>query len=377
MNKVLAILAMTLITISLKAQDASSYYNEGMQLKNNGKSVEALRKFKKATEIKTDYTAAYYEIGWCLNDTKDYIGAIKILRQVRINWPEVAKLHFELGFAFEKSNQIDSAIQCYNTCLQYKKDYSNAFKQLGLIAYNKEDYDNALRNFDKFENATTILITDYLYWYKKGFCLNAIKKYEEAKIALANSIENKADYVNTYLELGFANTKLKLNDDAIKNFNIAKDMDPTNHIPYNGIAEVYRDNIKDYDNAISWYQKALNTKPDERKACYGMGYCLNSKKQYNDAIPYLQKAIEKEPSYAAAYVELGYSHYKIKNYSKAEINLNKAISVNSKNDNAHYYLALLYIEQKEKIKAQMVIDKMKAFNSKNVAGLQEKINKLN
>ncbi len=376
MNKIFATLIIALASLPLKAQDANTYYNDGVKLKNEQKTNEALLKFRKAIDINPTYTAALYELGWCQNETKDYVGAIKSLQKVRKDWPEVPKLHFELGFAFEKNNQVDSAIKSYNTCLLFKKDYSTALKQLGYINYNKGEYQNALLYFAQYEEASTNPIKDYLYWFRKGYCYNAQNNYEAAKIALAHSLEIKSDYITTYLELGFANTKLKLNDEAIKNFNTARTMEPSNHIPYNGIAEVYRDNIKNYDMAMDWYQKALAVKPDERKACYGMGYCLNSQNLYNEAIPYLLKAIQKESTYTSAYIELGYSNFKIHNYSNAELYYNKAIALNAKSDNAHYYLALLYIEQKEKRKAQMVIDKMKTFNSKNIKGLQEKINNL-
>ncbi len=38
--------------------------------------------------------------------------------------------------------------------------------------------------------------------------------------------------------------------------------------------------------------KALEINPDERKARFGMGYCLNSKQKNNEAIPHLKKAID-------------------------------------------------------------------------------------
>lgn len=360
----------------LNAQDAITFYNDGVKLKNDKKSAEALAKFRRATELKPGYTEALYEMGWCQNDTKDYTGAIVSLRKARTGWPSIPKVYFELGYAFEKMGQTDSAVKSYNSCLLLKSDYSLAYKQLGYISYNKDEFENALLYFAKYESSVKSLITDYLYWYRKGFSYNAQKNYEAAKIALLRSLENKTDYTNTYLELGFACSRLKLNDEAISYYTKAKEIEPQNHVAYNGIAEVYRDNKKDMDMAMSWYQKALAVKADERKACFGMGYCLNSKARYGEAIPYLKKAIEKEPTYTAAYVELGYSYYKTNN-SLAETNLKKAIELSAKNENARFYLGLMYIDQKNRSKAQQMVDELKALNSKNAASLQEKVNKMN
>ncbi len=377
MRKLLFIAALFFTTAHLTAQDATTLYNEGLKLKNDKKSAEALAKFRRASELKPGYTEALYEMGWCQNDTKDYTGAIVSLRKARTGWPSIPKVYFELGYAFEKMGQIDSAIRTYNTCLLLKSDYSLAHKQLGYISYGKDDFENALLNFAKYEASSKTPVTDYLYWYRKGFCYNAQKNYDAAKIALLRSLENKADYTNTYLELGFACSRLKLNDEAISYYTKAKEIEPQNHVAYNGIAEVYRDNKKDMDMAMSWYQKALAVKADERKACFGMGYCLNSKARYGEAVPYLKKAVEKEPTYTAAYVELGYSYFKTNSSTLAESNFKKALELNAKNENARYYLGLMYIDQKNRSKAQQMVDELKALNSKNAASLQEKVNKMN
>ena len=112
-NTFLTILLL-ITTLHINAQDAEALYNEGVQLKDAKKSAEALAKFRKAVELKPGYTAALYEMGWCQNDTKDYTGALSSLRKARLAWYTIPKVHFELGFAFEKTNLTDSAIESYN-----------------------------------------------------------------------------------------------------------------------------------------------------------------------------------------------------------------------------------------------------------------------
>lgn len=360
----------------IAAQTAESLYAEGVKLKDDRKSALALEKFKQAVDLDPKYWAALYEIGWCSNDTKDYMGAMSSLRKVRPAWKEIPKVHFELGYAFEKQNMYDSAIASYNECLRWKEDYSLAHKQLGTIAYYKENYAQGLQNFRNYIDFAKKEITDYLFWYRKGFMENAEKKFTEAKESLQKSLLYKKDYINTYLELGFACNKLKQGDDAINWYNEAMKLDPKSHIPYNGIGEVYRDTKKDMDMAMSWYQKALDVKTDERKACFGMGYCLNSKERYGEAIPYLKKAIEGEKTYTAAYVELGYSYYATGKYTDALDRFAEALELNPKNENARYYSGLVYIKQNNKAKAQQMVDELKNLSSKNAASLQDKVNSM-
>lgn len=377
MKKLFAIVTMICFITNVSfAQTAEELYNEGVKLKGEKKSAAALDKFKKAVALKKDYYAALYEIGWCSNDIKDYLAAMSSLRKARVGWSTIPKVHFELGYAFEKQNMYDSAMISYAECIRLKPDYSLAYKQQGTIAYYKEQYPKGLENFASYIGYAKNEITDYLFWYRKGFMENAEKKFTEAKESLQKSLMYKKDYINTYLELGFACNKLKQGDDAINWYNEAMKLDAKSHIPYNGIAEVYRDTKKDMDQAMTWYQKALNVKTDERKACFGMGYCLNSKGRYSEAISYLQKAIQQEQTYTAAYVELGYSYYMTGKNSDALGQFDKALQLNPKNENARYYAGLVYINQKDKTKAQQMVNELKNLSSKNASTLQDKVNKM-
>ncbi len=355
---------------------AHDWYDKGVRLKGEKNPGDAINAMKEAVKLKNDYKEAWYEMGWCQNEIKDYAGAINSLTKARALWIGVPKVHFELGYAFEKANSIDSAINQYNQALQLNNTYSLAYKQLGYIYYNKSDHQSALTNFLKYEEVAKNPINDYLYWYRKGYMQNALKQYDPAKISLHKSLEFKTDYANTYLELGFACKNLKEDDDAIAWYKKAMDLDPKNHVPLNGIGEVYRDNKKDINEAMNWYKKTLEINPDERKANFGVGFCNNSLGNYSEAISYLQKAILQEPTYTAAYVELGYSQYKTGDNTAALESFNKAVSLNPKNENARYYATLVYLVQNNKSMAQKMVDELKSLNSKHVPVLQEKVDKL-
>jgi tetratricopeptide (TPR) repeat protein len=365
-----------LLPLATAAQDATALYNEGVKLKKEGKIKDAVAKFKEAISLKPGYTEALYESGWCYNDLKEYSNAITALRKARPGWPDVAKLHFELGYAFDKSEQRDSAVASYNRCLAINPDYSLAHKQMGYLAYADEDYVTALDRFAKYEAVAKVTINDYLYWYRKGFSYNAGKEYAKAIEPLEKSKSLKSDYLNTYLELGFALARLKKSDEAISQYKKAMTVDPTSYVPYNGIGEIYRDNIKDMNESMSWYRRALEIKSNERKANFGIGYCLNSLGRYQEAMPYLKSAIEAESTYTAAYVELGYSEYMTRNNTDAITHLNKAISLSPKNENARYYLGLIYVQQRNKTMAQRMVNELKELSSKNAAALQSKVDAL-
>jgi len=359
-----------------EAQSSTQFYEKGKTLKTDSKINEAIAEFKEAVRLDAKFRDAWYELGWCYNDIEEYKNALASLRTARNLGLETSKMFFELAYAFEKTGNDDSAINNYKRCLAINPDYSSVNKRLGYIAYAKEDYVTAIQYFDKFEVINKTPIEDYYYWYRKGYAYNALKKFEAAKTSLNKSLQFKQDYISTYLEIGFACYKLSQNDEAISNYQKAINIDSKNHIPYNGIGDVYRDNIKNMDNAMEWYRKTLAFNPTERKANYGVCYCLNSNGKYSEAIPYIQKAIDNETNYTAAYVEIGYSYYMTSNNVLALENLKKAISISPLNENARYYAALVYINQGNRTLAQKMTDELKQLGSTLTDKLQEKVNKM-
>jgi superkiller protein 3 len=375
MKKTLWVCMAMLFVCSVAAQgNTSVLYNEGLALKKEKKINEALQKFRQVVELDSNHGEAWYESGWCLNDLKQYGTAMDALRKARVLLPRMPKVFFELGYAFQKQNMADSAIKSYHDCLELKPDYANVFKQLAYLYYEKSQYALAMENFIKYEQYAASPSTDYLYWYKKGFTCNALKDYANAKTALQKSESINSGYINTFNELGFCCTKLKQDEEAIEYFKKAMVLDPKSHVPYNGIAEVYRDNKKNMDEAMVWYRKTLDMNPTERKACFGMGYCLNAKEQYADAAGYLKKAIESEPTFVAAYVELGYSYYMLGRMDESLANLNKAMAMNAGNENSRYYACLVYIAKNDKFNAQKMVDELKKLSSKLTDKAQQKVN---
>lgn len=364
---------LSFLPLASLAQSARTLCDQGLELKKNGQCREAIEKYKLALAADPGMTEALYERGWCQSELKDFAGAVSTLRKVRDVWNGIAKVHFELGYAFQQLKQKDSALASYDRCLAINPAYSLVFKQRGNMMFADDDFTGALAQFARYIENAKSEITDYIFWYRKGYCENNGKDYVNAKASIARSIQYKNDYATAYLEMGYACLKLKEDDDAIKWYQKAIELEPKSHIGYNGIAEVYRDNKRDMDMAMSWYQKTLSINNTERKANYGMGYCLNSKQRYKEAIPYLKQAIKSEATYSAAYTELGYSYFKTDSDNLALENLNKAIELNPKGANQLYYATLVYIKKKDKPNAEKMISALSNVNQKYAAELQQKL----
>jgi tetratricopeptide (TPR) repeat protein len=356
-------------------QSAFDYYNRGLQLKDEKNCTAAIAAFKKAIELKPGYTEALYEMGWCCNDTQKFAEALAALTKAKANWPDVPKLYFELGYAYQKLSRPDYAKTNYNKCLELKPDYTNAYKQLADMDYDNAVYDTALVYYTKYFSNVKEPVTNEGLYYKKGYCENAAKKYDDAIASMRKAIEIKSNYYEAYSEIGFACTKLKKAEEALVAYNEALKIKPDHYSAYIGLGDINKDIKKNTEEALKNYLKANELMAGVKKTLYCIGWCYNDKSDYSNAVTYLTKALALDDKYNAALTELGYSYYKQKNYSSALETFKKSIEL-YKSELSHYYAGCCYADMGNKAEAQKMYDALKAVNSKNAEPLLTKISKM-
>ncbi|MDO9577221.1 MAG: tetratricopeptide repeat protein [Candidatus Cloacimonadales bacterium] len=102
------------------------------------------------------------------------------------------------------------------------------------------------------------------------------------------------------------------------------------------------DEICEYDNAILYYQKAIEIKPDFIEAYHNMGCAYCNKGNYDKAIECFQKAIEIKPDFAEAYLNMGVTYRNKGNYDKAIECYQNSIRINPNNAKAYTNMGIVY-----------------------------------
>ena len=91
---------------------------------------------------------AYNELGLHLLDIGDHAGALRVLgRSLELN-PYQPQIYINLGLAFEKTTQVDKAINSYERAISYQPDDPTAYYNLGVLTYTTlKDRNKALGYF--------------------------------------------------------------------------------------------------------------------------------------------------------------------------------------------------------------------------------------
>ena len=343
---------------------AEEWFNKGKSLKSDEKYKEAVEAFKKASVLKANYTEALHQLGWCYNELEMFNEALDALKKEEAAKPDDKAANWqEIGYAYKGLKKYDDAILYFNKAIAEDPEYALPYKERGYAYYRKADYNKALNDFNKYASLKED-ITDVDFYYDKAWCENELEKYSDAVTSLNKCVSLDENYADAYSELGFSYFKLKRNDEALESYRKANNLDPKKQLGILGMADVFYTNLKSYDSAIYYFEKATSFNKTNKLLYYKLGWCYNDKERYENAVPVLKQAVSIDKDYILALEELGYSLYKVKKYDEALIYLKQAVGKDPKSELGRYYAGLCYNSKGNKADLRKMYDELKAMGSR-------------
>ena len=252
----------------------------------------------------------------------------------------------------------DSIIEA-QSMLDLVEDIDEKFHYLSYqIYYKLDDLNNANKslqlalkdNPDKYAEEGALLgelINDLKNVSKtlsSGFVLEAI---EEAELLLKKYKDNSI----VHYRLGYAYKENKDYDNAIVNFNKAKELNPYNslyqdEITYIANLEILKGkeayDVKDYQTALEHFNTALSYDPTNTSAMFRIGNIYYAIKDYVKAAEVLEKGVELQPKNYKVLYMISKCYIAIDDSDKALSFLDKAIEIKSDYTKAFFEKAKLY-----------------------------------
>jgi len=358
--------------VSAQSYNTDNTYSEGVKLKNEQRYSEALNAFKNAIDKNPDNPDALFEAGWLCNELKDYDNAINYLQEAKQLKPS-PNIYFELGYAYENLGRKNEAKENYKISLELFPKYYDADKHLGDIFYSEENYTMALNYYRKYFETTKT--PDTYYYYKAGKCANDLKDYVDALLYLEKYEPNtRKDFAIKYAETGYAYFMTGYNDDAVSAYQKALDANPTYGVALRGLADVYYNNLEDYNKALEYFNLALQNDEENSKDCYyKAGWIYVNQQKYNEATAVLEKAADYDAKDVNTREQLGYAYFMQNKYDEAINQFNKAIEMDNESRVSYFYNGLCYASLNQKTNAMAAYGQLKQINKDDAEKLLKEI----
>ena len=100
-------------------------------------------------------------------------------------------------------------------------------------------------------------------------------------------------------------------------------------------------NEKKYEEAVNYFEKAVEIDPNYVKAYFKIGWCEDTLKKYEEAIRDCDKAIELDLENDSAYSTRGYARASLGLFEKAFADIGKAMEINYYNEWNWYKYAIV------------------------------------
>ncbi|MFQ6031789.1 MAG: carboxypeptidase regulatory-like domain-containing protein [Candidatus Zixiibacteriota bacterium] len=131
-------------------QEAFSSFQKGIELAKENRTDEAIKAFRKATELKTDFAEAYINLGILLfQQAMDEEAERVLLRALELKPEEpktkemLGKINFAKAKALLQDDKIDEALE------KLKASYSTSYL-LGYAYYKKKNREKSIKYFEAF-----------------------------------------------------------------------------------------------------------------------------------------------------------------------------------------------------------------------------------
>ena len=173
--------------------------------------------------------------------------------------------------------------------LLQKKDLAKSSYILGLNLYEKEEYEYALKDFEK--------------------ALTFDPKFIDAIIYKANTLKLM--------------DKL---DESLSLYNHAINLEPDNPLIYENRAELYAQK-EEYTKSIDDLKKAIDLDPTAESAYGSLGLIYNLLQEWEQSLIQFNKLIDLNNTFALAYIDRANVFMNLKNYENAIIDFKKALEL--------------------------------------------------
>ncbi|MBK8845199.1 MAG: tetratricopeptide repeat protein [Bacteroidetes bacterium] len=225
-------------------------------------------------------------------------------------------------FMFEK--EAFKARISYQKALDLKPESTEILFKLAQLLFYGQDYKPAL---DYVATIERLKPGDVNAMFLRGLIYKDKKDFANAKRAFLRCTEIKKDHYDSFIQLGILHGENK-EKIALSYYDAALRIKANSEEAVYGKAMLYQ-NTNYLDEAIKEYSTLMKINPGNKNAYFNTGYIhLVKLREYNEAIDYFGRAINCDSMYFEAYYNRGYSYEMRGDIGAARKDYLKAIDIN-------------------------------------------------
>lgn len=282
-------------------------------------------------------SVAHNNLGIEYAKKEGYVDAIVEYKKAIELSPKYSHALTNLGDAYLKIGLIDEAIDLYKKSIEAEPDYSIAYNNLGFAYFEKRLYKEALSEYKK---AIKLNSKDPLFYNNFGNLYASMKRYDDAIAEYKGAISIDPLDTNAYNNLGAVYAQQGKFNEAEAEVRKALAIDPESSLAKKTLEDILNRGRIVVETESPLAKKA--GKSAQIAAYNELGNKYKQKGLYDDAISYYKKALEIDTKDAGSHYNLGSAYVKKGLYNEAVLETESALKLDPKLADAHRNLGLIY-----------------------------------
>lgn len=319
-----------------KASELESDYKH-IYLRNWGLAIEkqendperlknAYKLFEESVNVKENYAIGYNSWGSLLIEEKKYQAAIDVFKQAEVKCDPGDKdlqfIYYNWGLAFENLGNHKEAEKRYRLAVKVNPEYGLAYGKIGAMLIRLKDE----KAFAELNQGMAVEVQYKKVFYSWGDALLIAGWHRDALTQYTKAVELDAGFIDAIVGCALSLNGLAQFDDAVGKINQAIELDPTRAHSHYILGWMLANRVnKDQAAALKEYEEALDCDSSHYSAQLNYGYLLIELGRYEEAGKHFEKMRDAKPNSPDGYHSLAYLQERLGRYKESQTNWHHAL----------------------------------------------------
>ena len=194
---------------------------------------------------------AYFYIGICKFDLKNYEEAIKYFNKVIELNPNNEKAYFNRGLSKAYLQIYEESLKDFDISIKLNPNIDKTYLEKSNVLLDINKYEDAIENLNK---AIALNQNNSYAYFNRGIAKSNLERYKEAMEDYNKAIKLNPNNSDAYFNRGIAKSNLERYEESIEDFNKAIELNPNNKESYflRGSSKIYLENKDAIDDIRSF-----------------------------------------------------------------------------------------------------------------------------
>jgi tetratricopeptide (TPR) repeat protein len=259
-----------------------------------GSALPHLRRIAAVTKDERISTRAYYDIVRAQVEIGDFGGAIETADRIleKIEDSLLPSLQVRRAIAFYHVKRYDESSGILKEVLEHNPYYAPALCFMGEMEAAAQTRSPTAERFFRRALKADSNYLETKYQFARYFENNG--DYKNAKSFLLQVLDKEPLNVRAHARLGMIYYYEKDLDMALKSYQTALALNPSDYNTLYNLGELYRTLLNDNENALKSFVAALEYNPTHSEANYKAGLVCVENEMFKEAIRYFEASLEDD-----------------------------------------------------------------------------------